>query len=303
MNLLVLTLSFPTVMFTVLLALSMLYWVFVLVGAVDLGGDGALEGADGALHGGHGALEGADGALEGADGALEGADGALEGADGALDGAEGAVHGGHGVEGAAKGAGDALDIGDSVLASFVSALKLRRAPITVVLSLFAAFGFLLSSLTVRTFFPAGVGWLIGTPIFLVSALVSLLMTSVAIRPLAPVFETKKASTHRDLIGKLVVVSTGHVTPTFGQATLDDGAAGLTLQVRADESAGLVRGDQCVIIDHDGPSDSFTIEIMPDVMSGRPRVRVTAKAVPAAELADRDAVEPLSEKPAIADKTS
>ena len=60
--------AFPTVVFTALLAISLAYWLLVLVGAVDLDG-GDVEGAA------KGAMEGAaKAAMEGAaKGALEGA--------------------------------------------------------------------------------------------------------------------------------------------------------------------------------------------------------------------------------------
>src|SRR3954467_1021678 len=75
--LLTLMLAFPTVVFTVLLGVVLLYWLFVILGALHIdalgaGGDGALEGA------GHGGLEGAGhGGLEGAGQA--GGDAALDG--------------------------------------------------------------------------------------------------------------------------------------------------------------------------------------------------------------------------------
>jgi hypothetical protein len=74
------SLAFPAVIFTVALALALIYWLFVLLGAVDLD---LLGGAHGHAAPDLGGLEGAaKGALEGAaKGALEGAvKGSLEGA-------------------------------------------------------------------------------------------------------------------------------------------------------------------------------------------------------------------------------
>ncbi len=66
-------LSPPTVVFTALLALMLVYWVFVMLGALDLelfDPGGALEGAEGAAEGaGEAAAEGADG-IEGFAGVL-----------------------------------------------------------------------------------------------------------------------------------------------------------------------------------------------------------------------------------------
>ncbi len=60
----VLALSFPSVVYTVLLGVVLVYWLFVVVGAVNLGdgsADGELDGFDpeGAIGAGKGALEGA----------------------------------------------------------------------------------------------------------------------------------------------------------------------------------------------------------------------------------------------------
>ena len=48
-------LGFPTVVFTVMLALAVIYWLFVVVGALDIdsfgGADDAVEGAVGAAKG------------------------------------------------------------------------------------------------------------------------------------------------------------------------------------------------------------------------------------------------------------
>ena len=81
-ELLAAALAFPTVIYTILLVVVVVYWLFVVLGALDIDmldiGD-----ADGLLEGG---TEGGAEAL--AEGAVEGlADGAFEGAGEALDGA------------------------------------------------------------------------------------------------------------------------------------------------------------------------------------------------------------------------
>src|SRR5690606_16397573 len=103
-HLLALAVSFPSVVYTVLLGVALVYWLLVIVGAAHLdGADGGLEGAT------KGAIEGA------AKGLLDGADGGAEGAD---------VH-----------------VGDHVgpLGAVAAALKLRSAPVTVVGSLVVFF--------------------------------------------------------------------------------------------------------------------------------------------------------------------
>src|SRR5262249_12353417 len=119
-------LAFPSVVYTVLLGAAVVYWVFVIVGAahVNLLGDGAAGGAlDGAGDGaadlghadvGHAEVGHADvGDAGDAGGHADGGD-----ADGG-DGGDGDGNSGPGAHG---------------LAGALAALKLRSAPLTVVLS-------------------------------------------------------------------------------------------------------------------------------------------------------------------------
>lgn len=249
-------LSFPTILFTGLLALSVFYWLFVIVGALDTD---ALGAADGAAHGMEGAVKGA----------LEGAADAV--GHGHVDVGHGAdVHGGHGdvdVEGADAG--------------LLAALRLRDAPLTVVISFFALFGWLITGLYGLTF---GVpGWLAGSLLLLGTCVVSLVMTSLAIRPLAPAFKTQGATSNPGLVGKIAEVSTGEVTERFGQATLSAGGAPFILQIR-DTTGTLKRGDKVVLVHWDEASNAFHVEKMPDSIRSA-RLAAEAQAETEAMLAE------------------
>lgn len=260
MSLAALLFGFPTAIFTVLLGLMLVYWVFVILGALDLdflgGGE---EAATGAMKG---ALEGATkGALEGA------TKGVLDGATkGVLDGA---THGG-------------LDLPDAegALASFVSALNLKHVPVTVVLSLFALFGWLSSSLAMQQL-AAHVplpSWLFATIVLVVSTFVGLVAASLGGRPFARVFRTHTATSHAELVGKIAVVTTSKVTRAFGDARLEGGGS-VTLQIRSDEPNDLKRGDRCMLVDWDAKSAAFSVERLPDSF---PEERLAAQASAAAE---------------------
>jgi hypothetical protein len=238
-------LTFPTVGFTVLLSLVVLYWLFVVIGAVDF------DGASGAAGAGKGALEGvAKGALEGA------AKGALEGvAKGAL-GAEAVdVSAGHDAP-VATGA----ELEPGLLSTLVHALRLRTVPATVVLSFFALFGWLASGLSMLSL--GELGWGTRAGVLFGAAFASLLLTSLTVRPLGPLFAMRAAPTSEGLEGKVAVVSTGEVTPTYGQATLEDGGAGLILQVRTDGVTRLRRGDHALLIAFDPATGAFLVERLP-----------------------------------------
>jgi Protein of unknown function (DUF1449) len=256
---LALALSFPSVVYTVLLGVVLVYWLFVVVGAINLGdgsADGALGGFDpeGALGAGKGALEGA------AKGALQGhLDGMADAAGDMGDIADG----GDGVD------GDSSDA--SAIALLVNALHLRSVPATVILSLIITFSWLVCTVAMqvagRDLPHASLG-LMGWLSLLLSPLVALPLTSFAARPLAKVFKHKPATQRSDLIGKTCVVRTGTVTSTFGEAMLEDGGAGLVLRVRVDRELPVKRGDQMLIVEWDAVHESFLVEPVDEVLKRR-----------------------------------
>ena len=216
---LVLALSFPSVVFTVLLGVVLVYWAFVMVGVIHIG-----EGSEGAL----------EGKLEGA------TKGLLEGA---VDGA-GAHHADVGDVG---GDGD-FDLDDNgghgALAAIMSALHLKSVPATVVFSLIITFAWLVSVVSMQfltRLAPALVGPLLSIGVLLASFFLALPLTSIAARPLAKVFALKHAPAKSDFIGRTCVVRTGTVTSKFGEATLPDGGAGLVIRVRIADCKQLGRG--------------------------------------------------------------
>lgn len=258
--------SFPTLAFTAPLVLCVFYWIFVLVGALDLDSGGNAEG--GHADGGH-----ADGGH---------ADGGVDGhADGALDAHGDAAHD-HGHDGgdSADADGGDADLDDGFLATMMSALKLRKVPLTVRLSLLSLFGWLAAGLTTLSI--PEPSWPMRIGIFLGALVVSVLVTSLVIRPLVPIFDSREAG-HRDadLVGKIAIVSTGSVSETFGQATFDDGGAGLTLQVRAHVPNHIKKGTRCVIVDHDSSKGTFMVEPLPED-DLRPRIDALAASTSSEE---------------------
>lgn len=246
-------LSFPTLPFTVAMGAVLVYWLFVIVGMVDLDAmdpGGALDGVDGAL----------DGALDGA------AEGAAEAA----------------TEGAAEGAADG-DAGLGGLGGLLSALRLRYAPVTVVLSVIALLGWIgcfFGTRYVAPMLPFGAGVWGGAIVGLAALALALPLTSLVTRPMAPLFRTNVARGNRSLVGSVVVVKTGKVDRGFGQAELHDGQAGLLLRVRCEDDAGLARGDRALIVDWDEERNVFEIEPLSEVLGDdaaqRARSRVATK---------------------------
>ncbi len=246
--------AFPTVIYTSLLAVVLLYWLFVIFGALDIDMfDGAAEGA-------------AEGALDAAsEGAAEGlAEGLAEGASEGL--AEGLAEGA--AEGLAEGAGDAAGEGLGGAAeglSLASLLGLRRAPFTVIASLLILLGWAACFLGMQYLTPVLDQVL---PHFVSSGLVALAslafampVTGLTTKPMAPLFETHRAGVRRDLVGKTCRIETGTVDGGFGLATVEEDGGWMKVQVRCAHGDRFARGDEALIIAYSHEEEAFRVEPM------------------------------------------
>lgn len=225
-------LAFPTVLFTIPLGVVIAYWLFVILGALDINllGDADLDGHG---HtdldvGGHGHTD------------LE-----VSGhghADAHLDG-----HGdAHGADHGDADAGDADAEHPGGFAGLIQALGLGGVPVTVMLSLLilASWGFCLGALEV---FGYG-GWKsVAAPVASLGLAVP--VTGFLIRPLRRFFLSLAAPRHRDLLGKICTITTLRVDERYGQAEIEDGGAGLIVQVRSTDPGRLNRGDRALIFDY------------------------------------------------------
>jgi hypothetical protein len=260
---LVLALSFPSVVYTVLLGVVLIYWSFVMVGVIHIGegSEGALDGHLGDIGGGHADVGDFGGGHADVGDIGGGGDGHADFGDG-------------GDGGDAGDAGDADDSpsgGHGVLAALMSALHLRSVPATVVFSLIITFSWLVSVVAMQALtrtMPGLHGRLVSFGVLLASFVLALPLTSIAARPLTKVFAPKPAPVKSDFIGRTCVVRTGSVTDKFGEATLHDGGAGLVLRVRIEDGKQLGRGEQALIVDYDAERETYLVEPMRDVMEVR-----------------------------------
>lgn len=250
-SILALLFAFPSAIFTVLLGVALLYWLFVIIGAahIDLLGDGAADGALDGLDAGHGDIGG---------------------------------HGHVDVGDAGGDAGDAGDGGDAHAGDgahgILGALKLRSAPATVVLSILILFSWLFSVFGMQAsaaWLPAGVQGIARFALLVLSPMLALPLTSICVRPLAKVFTTKNAVLHADLVGKVCTVRTGTVTDRFGEGLLEDGGAGVVVRIRVDAGEPVKRGDRVVIVDYDDKKQEFTVAPM-EALDGDPESDAAAR---------------------------
>lgn len=181
-------LAFPTVVFTILLGVVVLYWLLVLVGALDLD---VLDFAD------------------------------------------------------VDGDGDADGLG-----GVVEALGLGGVPVMLSLSLLVlgAWGICLLAMELA----GGLGVVgagLAAGVAVAALLVAVPVTSFAVRPLRRLFVTHPAPESRSLVGRICTVTTLKVDERYGQAEIEDGGAGLLIQVRYSGPGRLGRGDKAVIFDY------------------------------------------------------
>ncbi len=226
--------AYPTIIWTTLLAVAVLYWLFVILGAVhlDLGADHG--GADvGDVHAG--------------------------------DVHAGDVHAGDVHAGDAHADVDTdVDVDGGPL-DIVGALRLRSVPMMVSGSFVSLLGWLLSWAAAEWLGARGALW--GSVSLAGSFVGALLLTSLAIRPLAPLFKPNVARRRDSLVGKLCVVRTGRVDDSFGEATVEDGGAGLVVRVRVEHGEALGRGEEAVIVAWDEARESFVVAPMPSSRRG------------------------------------
>lgn len=220
-------LQFPTVFFSGLLALSLLYWVLIIVGAADLNPFDGLDGADGAVKG------------------------AVEGA------VKGAAHGLTEGAGAVKGV--------SAVAELLSFFGLTRVPVTISFSLFSLFGWFLSLSTRHALDGILPGLLAGLAAGAVGLVGGLGITGVLTRPLAGLFKEGPSARSDSLVGKVVTISTERADHGFGQGEIDNGAGGITVSVRTAPGVTLKRGDEALIVEVDPASGLYHVEPHKDVL--------------------------------------
>lgn len=235
-------LAFPTVLLTIPMGVMVLYWLFVMLGALDIN---LLGDADLDVHGHDLHLDG----------------------HGHVDGHVHDVHDGHGHD-----AGDGHEGG---LAGVVHALGLGGVPVTMMLSFLILTAWVFCIGGMELLGPDAPGWQ-SAGVALASLGLGVPVTRLMIRPLRRFFRAIAAPQHRDLLGKVCTITTLRVDARYGQAEVEDGGAGLIVQVRCTEPGRLTRGDRAVIFDYKdeifyvGPLDE-TLRRDLDQLGSRERV--------------------------------
>jgi len=240
-------LSFPTVFFTILMGVTLTYWLCVILGAVGID---ILDG-DVDLSAGAKAASGAfEGGAKAAGGLLEGG---AKAAAGAFEGADAHGHAGHDHDVDTDGDGSGL----------FSALGFSGIPVTISFSFIIFAAWILSIATrgpaynlLGSLLPGAV---IGGGLFVLCSVLGTMAAALAVRPLRPIFIAQQAPGRDSLMGRVCTINSGSVTGAHGHASLADGGAGLILNVFCSRENQLKRGDQALILGYDPARDVYEVE--------------------------------------------
>lgn len=220
------SLEFPNVVFTIALGVVLVYWLFVLLGTLDID-----------LFG-HGDVGGHDVGDVGGD-----------------------VAGGHDAGGHDGGDGHDGD-GDADSGGLWHFLGLGDVPLTISISFIVLTGWVASMLGTRYLQDGALRYAV-LPLAFVAAL---LASAVLVRPLRPVFRVREGKTNRDYEGATCTITTGHVDDKFGQATIEDGGTVLIIAVRCDKAGALKRGDKALVVEFDPERQAYIVEPATDMLA-------------------------------------
>ncbi|GKX56080.1 hypothetical protein SOASR030_21920 [Leminorella grimontii] len=151
----------------------------------------------------------------------------------------------------------------SGLAGWLAKFGLAGIPITIILSFFSFIGWFMSYFSVHWFLrfidTDLIRYPLGVVVLVVVSFVALLITAFILKPFRPILaKTNVEKSVKNLIGKVAKVRSDSVTERRGEALMEDGGAGLILQIRAAEDAGLKRGDLVVIISYSAATHSYDV---------------------------------------------
>jgi len=161
---------------------------------------------------------------------------------------------------------DALDfdLGDGGSADAVgifSRLGLDGLPWLLVLTLLVLFGWCITFLVHSLVLAPLSGLLrygLGGLLALLAPVPSILLTAMALRPVRRLLLKMRPQPMESLLGKVAVVRTPTVDAAQGMADLDDGGAGLILQVRGDGAATFRRGDRVVLMEYAPEANTWRV---------------------------------------------
>lgn len=151
---------------------------------------------------------------------------------------------------------------------------LNGVPVTIVISLVALLGWLLSYYpSYLLSFLVGNGFMhfiVGLPVLIFSLYVAVTLTATIIKPLRVLFAKADQQTVKKVLGQVALVRSSKVDNKSGEAILDDGGAGLILKVRSMDDTIFQRGDRVVLLEYVSGAHVYRV-ISEQEFLGNPKV--------------------------------
>lgn len=153
------------------------------------------------------------------------------------------------------------------MAEFLSALGVGTVPFSIMLTVFAFWGWIMSYVGTLA-----IQQVIDPPILLEFGLliavtaVTVPLTGLVTYPTRQLFDTG-GNTTETLTGSVCEITTSRVDEDFGRASVYHNGADLVLSVRCDGDNSLGRGDEALILQHDEAADVYWVEPYDDLLSG------------------------------------
>lgn len=150
----------------------------------------------------------------------------------------------------------------NVLAGLFMRLGLLGVPVTIILSLIFLIGWILCYYLVHFLFgwvPDGVlRFIVGLPVVGLCLYVAAVITAIVIKPIRPFFDKAAQNTVKVVLGQTAIVRTLRVDNHFGEATLEDGGAGLIFKVRTQGDVSFSKGDRVVLLEHIKENNTYLV---------------------------------------------
>ena len=159
------------------------------------------------------------------------------------------------------GGEDSLEVWTGTLAGIASRFGLGGVPVMLTLSLLTFFGWLLTYLArllLLPELPEVLRFAATLVVPLVALLPAVVMTALLLHPLRPLLRWWSPPEAPSPVGRVARVTTPYVDTRSGMAALDDGGAGLLLQVRSPLADPLVRGDLVLLMEYDPADNSYLV---------------------------------------------
>lgn len=139
-----------------------------------------------------------------------------------------------------------------VLAGLLIKFKLVGVPVVITLSIIIMLGwficYFLAHFLLGSVDSGLLRFILGIPIVAASLVAAAWLTTFVMQPIRKIFNRTTEQAHKHILGQRAIVRTSRVDDNFGEATLDDGGAGLILKIRSNGEDQFTKGDRVVIFE-------------------------------------------------------